>query len=89
MKYDFRVGDYVEDVTGRTGYINSICQCMDCEARGFTNLMSYTLTATAITSQPTSIRKDFRATNASVSMSLLRKPKSPRNELRAAQKGET
>lgn len=35
MKYDFRVGDYVEDVTGRTGYINSICQCADCEARGF------------------------------------------------------
>lgn len=35
MKYDFRVGDYVEDVTGRTGYINSICQCRGCEARGF------------------------------------------------------
>ena len=35
MKYDFRVGDYVEDVTGRTGYINSICQCKGCEARGF------------------------------------------------------
>lgn len=35
MKYDFRVGDYVEDVTGRTGYINSICQCRDCGARGF------------------------------------------------------
>nr|DAG62555.1 MAG TPA: hypothetical protein [Caudoviricetes sp.] len=35
MKYEFRVGDYVEDVTGRTGYINSICQCRDCVARGF------------------------------------------------------
>lgn len=35
MKYDFRVGDYVEDVTGRTGYINSICQCRGCGARGF------------------------------------------------------
>lgn len=35
MKYEFRVGDYVEDVNGRTGYIKSICQCKDCEARGF------------------------------------------------------
>lgn len=35
MKYEFHVGDYVEDVTGRTGYINSICQCRDCGARGF------------------------------------------------------
>lgn len=35
MKYEFHVGDYVEDVTGRTGYINSICQCKHCEERGF------------------------------------------------------
>ena len=35
MKYEFHVGDYVEDVTGRIGYINSICQCEDCKARGF------------------------------------------------------
>lgn len=35
MKYDFRVGDYVEDVTGRVGYIQSICTCEQCETRGF------------------------------------------------------
>lgn len=35
MKYDFRVGDYVEDATGRVGYIQSICQCEQCKARGF------------------------------------------------------
>lgn len=35
MKYEFHVGDYVEDVTGRTGYINSICQCKHCKERGF------------------------------------------------------
>lgn len=35
MKYDFCVGDYVEDVTGRVGYIQSICQCEQCKARGF------------------------------------------------------
>lgn len=35
MKYEFHVGDYVEDVTGRIGYINSICQCEYCKARGF------------------------------------------------------
>ena len=35
MKYEFHVGDYVEDVTGRIGYINSICQCKHCEERGF------------------------------------------------------
>lgn len=35
MKYDFRVGDYVEDVAGRVGYIQSICQCEQCKARGF------------------------------------------------------
>jgi hypothetical protein len=35
MKYDFRVGDYVEEATGRVGYIQSICQCEQCKARGF------------------------------------------------------
>lgn len=35
MKYDFRVGDYVEDATGRVGYIQSICQCEQCKVRGF------------------------------------------------------
>ena len=35
MKYDFRVGDYVEDVTGRVGYIQSICQCEQCNVRSF------------------------------------------------------
>lgn len=35
MEYEFHVGDYVEDVTGRIGYINSICQCEYCKARGF------------------------------------------------------
>ena len=35
MKYEFHVGDYVEDVTGKIGYINSICQCENCKARGF------------------------------------------------------
>ena len=35
MKYEFRVGDYVEDATGRVGYIQSICQCEQCKARGF------------------------------------------------------
>lgn len=35
MKYEFHVGDYVEDVTGRTGYIKSICQCEYCKRRDF------------------------------------------------------
>lgn len=35
MKYKFRIGDYVEDVTGRVGYIQSICQCEQCKVRGF------------------------------------------------------
>lgn len=35
MKYEFHVGDYVEDITGRNGYINSICQCKACKERGF------------------------------------------------------
>lgn len=38
MKYEFHVGDYVEDVTGRIGYINSICQCKRCKERGFYEL---------------------------------------------------
>ena len=35
MQYNFHVGDYVEDVTGRIGYISSICQCKLCKKRGF------------------------------------------------------
>lgn len=35
MKYEFHVGDYVEDVTRRIGCINSICQCKRCKERGF------------------------------------------------------
>lgn len=35
MKYEFHVGDYVEDITGRIGYINSICHCKYCKERGF------------------------------------------------------
>ena len=35
MGYNFHVGDYVEDVTGRIGYISSICQCKLCTERGF------------------------------------------------------
>lgn len=35
MKYEFHVGDYVENVIGRIGYINSICHCEFCEKRGF------------------------------------------------------
>lgn len=35
MKYEFHVGDYVEDATGRVGYIQTICQCEQCKARGF------------------------------------------------------
>ena len=35
MKYEFHPGDYVEDVTGRIGYISSICQCERCKERGF------------------------------------------------------
>lgn len=34
MKYEFHVADYVEDINGRIGYINSICQCKFCEKRG-------------------------------------------------------
>jgi len=35
MKYEFHVGDYVEDVTERIGYIDSICQCKRCKERNF------------------------------------------------------
>lgn len=35
MKYEFHVGDYVEDAVGKIGYINSICQCEKCKERGF------------------------------------------------------
>lgn len=35
LKYDFRVGDYVEDVDGNVGYIDFICDCDKCKERGF------------------------------------------------------
>ena len=35
MKYEFHVGDYVENVIGQVGYIQSICQCKQCKERGF------------------------------------------------------
>ena len=35
MKYEFHIGDYVEDVTGRIGYISSFCKCKFCKERGF------------------------------------------------------
>lgn len=38
MKFEFHVGDYVEDVTGRIGYINSICHCKSCKKREFYEL---------------------------------------------------
>ena len=34
-KYDFRVGDYVEDIDGNVGYIDFICDCDKCKERGF------------------------------------------------------
>lgn len=34
-KYDFRVGDYVEDIDGNVGYIDFICECEKCKERGF------------------------------------------------------
>lgn len=34
-KYDFRVGDYVEDIDGNVGYIDFICDCDKCRERGF------------------------------------------------------
>lgn len=35
MKYEFHVGDYVEDVDGHVGYISEICTCEKCKERGW------------------------------------------------------
>lgn len=35
MKYEFHVGDYVETVDGRVGYITDICKCSMCKKRGW------------------------------------------------------
>ena len=34
-KYDFHVGDYVEDIDGNVGYIDFICDCEKCKERKF------------------------------------------------------
>lgn len=34
-KYDFHVGDYVEDIDGNIGYIDFICDCDKCKERKF------------------------------------------------------
>lgn len=34
-KYDFHVGDYVEDINGNVGYIDFICDCDKCKERKF------------------------------------------------------
>ena len=34
-KYDFHVGDYVEDIDGNVGYIDFICDCDRCKERRF------------------------------------------------------
>lgn len=34
-KYDFHVGDYVEDIDGNVGYIDFICDCDKCKERRF------------------------------------------------------
>ena len=34
-KYDFHVGDYVEDIDGNVGYIDLICDCDECKRCGF------------------------------------------------------
>ena len=34
-KYDFHVGDFVEDIDGNIGYIDFICDCEKCMERGF------------------------------------------------------
>lgn len=34
-KYDFHVGDYVEDIDGNVGYIDFICNCEKCKERKF------------------------------------------------------
>ena len=33
--YDFRIGDYVETIGGRTGRIIDFCKCDLCKQRGF------------------------------------------------------
>lgn len=35
MNYEFNEGDYVEDIDGRIGYIDYICDCEECQKRGF------------------------------------------------------
>lgn len=35
QKYDFHVGDYVEDIDGDVGYIDFICDCDKCKERRF------------------------------------------------------
>lgn len=35
MKYEFHVGDYVETMDGRVGYIQNMGFCDDCRGRGF------------------------------------------------------
>ena len=34
-KYDFHVGDFVEDIDGNVGYIDFICDCDKCKERKF------------------------------------------------------
>lgn len=34
-KYQFNVGDFVEDIDGNIGYIDFICDCEKCKERGF------------------------------------------------------
>lgn len=34
-KYDFHVGDFVEDIDGNVGYIDFICDCDKCKERRF------------------------------------------------------
>lgn len=35
MKYEFYVGDYVENKDGEVGYIKKVCHCENCKMRGF------------------------------------------------------
>jgi hypothetical protein len=77
MKYDFRVGDYVEDVTGRVGYIQSICQCEQCKARGFYEPFVLYTDGNGDYITVTSMRKGFRVTNALDSILLPRQFKFP------------
>jgi len=35
MKYEFHVGDYVENKDGEVGYIKKVCHCENCKMRGF------------------------------------------------------